>query len=54
MLLSKLGGDFKTIVNYSELLYKIECFIDITATDKSDNLTCVIIHDNLNDNLSIM
>ena len=29
------------------LLYKIECFIDVSATNKIDNLTCVIIHDNL-------
>ena len=29
------------------LLYKIECFIDVTASNKIDYLTCVIIHDNL-------
>ena len=29
------------------LLYKIECFIDVSSTNKIDNLTCVIIHDNL-------
>ena len=29
------------------LLYKIECFIDISTTNTIDNLTRVIIHDNL-------
>ena len=29
------------------LLYKIDCFINVSATNKIDNLTCVIIHDNL-------
>ena len=28
------------------LLYKIEWFIDFSATNKIDNLTCMIIHDN--------
>ena len=32
---------------YSVLLYKIECFIDVSANNKIDSLTCVIIHDNL-------
>ena len=32
---------------YHVLLYKIECFIDFPASNKIDNLTCVIIHDNL-------
>ena len=32
---------------YYFLLYKIECFIDFSATNKINNLTCVIIHDNL-------
>ena len=26
---------------YQSLLYKIECFIDFSATNKIDNLTCV-------------
>ena len=29
------------------LLYKVECFIGVSATNKIDNLTFVIIHDNL-------
>ena len=33
--------------NYIFLLYKLEWFIDFSATNKIDNLTCVIIHDNL-------
>ena len=32
---------------YLLLLYKIEWFIDFFATNKIENLTCVIIHDNL-------
>ena len=32
---------------YTLLLYKVYCFIEISSTDKSDNLTCEIIHDNL-------
>ena len=29
------------------MLYKIEWFIEFSATNKIDNLTCVIIHDNI-------
>jgi hypothetical protein len=29
------------------LLYKVLCFIEISSTDKTDNLTCEIIYDNL-------
>ena len=32
---------------YSFLLYKIEWFIEFFATNKIDNLACVITHDNL-------
>ena len=33
---------------YEFLLYKVWCFIEISSTDKNDNLTCeIIIHDNL-------
>ena len=32
--------------NYNILLYKVQCFIRISGTDKTDNLTCEIIHDN--------
>ena len=32
---------------YEFLLYKVWCFIEISSTDKNDNLTCeIIIHDN--------
>ena len=31
---------------YFYLFDKIEWFIDFSATNKIDNLTCVIIHDN--------
>ena len=33
--------------NCSKLLYKMECFVDVSAINKIDNLTCMIIHDNL-------
>ena len=43
----------KKIVFYCCLIiYKIECFIDASATNKSDNLTCVIIQNNLTCRLS--
>ena len=29
------------------LLYKIECFIDVSAANRIDKLACAIIHDNL-------
>ena len=29
---------------FSSLLYKMECFIDFSAANKSDNLTCAIIY----------
>ena len=33
---------------YEFLLYKVWCFIEISSTDKNDNLTCeIIMHDNL-------
>ena len=35
------------IISNINLLYKIEWFIDFSATNKIDNLTCVIIYDNL-------
>ena len=28
---------------YIHLLYKVQCFIRISGTDKTDNLTCEII-----------
>ena len=31
---------------YYFLLYKVQCFIRISGTDKTDNLTCEIIYDN--------
>ena len=41
--------DAARISNFSAcsyvLLYKIKWFIDFSATNKIDNLTCVIIHD---------
>ena len=38
-----------SILNYDILWYKIEWFVDFSATNNIDNLTttCVIIHDNL-------
>ena len=30
----------------NHLLYKVQCFIRIMGTDKTDNLTCEIIYDN--------
>ena len=35
------------MVVYIHLLYKLQCFIWISGTDKTDNLTCEIIYDNL-------
>ena len=35
------------IIINNNLLYKIEWFIDFSATNKIDNRTCVIIYDNL-------
>ena len=32
---------------YPFLLYKVECLIEVSATDKNGNLTCEIIHGNL-------
>ena len=32
-------------MNYYYLLYKIECFIAVSISNKIDNLTCVVIHD---------
>ena len=32
--------------NYSFLSYKVWCFIEISDSDKTDNLTCEIIYDN--------
>ena len=32
--------------HYYILLYKVQCFIGISGTDKTDNLTCEIIYDN--------
>ena len=29
-----------------DLVYKVQCFIRISGTDKTDNLTCEIIYDN--------
>ena len=34
-------------MKYDYLLYKVECFIEVSATDKNGNLTCEIIHGNL-------
>ena len=34
-------------MNYCDLLYKVSGFIEISSTDKSDNLTSEIIYDNL-------
>ena len=34
------------MISYSRLLYKVRCFIGISGTDKTDNLTCEIIYDN--------
>ena len=31
----------------TSLLYKVQCLIRISGTDKTDNLTCEIIYDNL-------
>ena len=33
-------------LNKMFLLYKVQCFIRISGTDKNDNLTCEIIYDN--------
>ena len=33
--------------SYRYLLYKVECFIEVSVTDKNDNLTREIIHGNL-------
>ena len=33
-------------INESILFYKVYCFIEISSTDKTDNLTCEIIYDN--------
>ena len=32
--------------SYKALLYKVQCFIRISGTGKTDNLTCEIIYDN--------
>ena len=32
-------------VVYNYLLYKVQCFIRISGSDKTDNLTCEIIYD---------
>ena len=29
------------------IIYKVECFMEVSATDKNGNLTCEIIHGNL-------
>ena len=34
-------------IKYCNLLYKVECFIEVSATDKNGNLTCEVIHGNL-------
>ena len=33
----------KTHITKLHLLYKVECFIEVSATDKNGNLTCEII-----------
>ena len=33
-------------MNKIYLLYKVQCFIGISGTDKTDNPTCEIIYDN--------
>ena len=43
-LVSRKGVD---PAHNDNLLCKIKCFIGFSATNKIDNLTCVIIHDNL-------
>ena len=35
-----------TMVKYGTLLYKVQCYIGISDTNKTDNLTCDIINDN--------
>ena len=35
-----------TGMRYFILLYKVECFIELYATDENDNLTCEIIYGN--------
>ena len=45
-----IGFQARSLINRKSLtilLYKIEWFIDFSATNNIDNLTCVIIHDNL-------
>ena len=36
----------KKVMRYAHSLYKVQCFIKISGTDKTDNLTCEIIYDN--------
>ena len=33
-------------LHYALLVYKVQCLIGISDTDKNDNLTCEIIYDN--------
>ena len=38
--------EFTELTIYRYILYKMESFIDFSAINKSDNLTCAIIYDN--------
>ena len=40
------SSDFLSRMSKLYLFYKVQCFIRIPATDKTDNLTCEIIYDN--------
>jgi hypothetical protein len=44
-----VSGQCKSLskTQYNSYYIKYECFIEISSTDKSDNLTCEIIYDNL-------
>ena len=35
------------VIHNYHLLYQVECFIGVSATDKNGNLTCEIIHGDL-------
>ena len=43
---SKAINDKHVFIMHVTLLYKVQCFIRISCTDKTDNLTCEIIYDN--------
>ena len=40
-------GNIVIYIFKNSLLYKVQCLIRILGTDKTDDLTCEIIYDNL-------